>query len=111
MVEKPAIDKAPTDVAILGRYIINPEIFEYLETQETGAGGEIQLTDALLRMTKDGKDMYAYDFKGTRYDVGSQIGFVQANIEFALRDERLKRELSEYIQKLSKDIEGTISYE
>ena len=111
MVEKPAIDKAPTDVAILGRYIINPEIFEYLETQDTGAGGEIQLTDALLRMTKDGKDMYAYDFKGTRYDVGSQIGFVQANIEFALRDERLKRELSEYIQKLSKDIEGTISYE
>ena len=111
MVEKPPVDKAPTDVAILGRYVIDPEVFDYLETQETGAGGEIQLTDALLRMTKDGKPMYAYDFKGTRYDVGSQIGFVQANIEFALRDDRLKKELSEYIGRLSKDIDGTIHFD
>ena len=111
MVEKPPVDKAPTDVAILGRYVINPEVFGYLETQETGAGGEIQLTDALRRMTLDGKPMYAYDFKGTRYDVGSQIGFVQANIEFALRDPRLKGELSEYIKKLSADIEGTIRFD
>lgn len=111
MVEKPPVDKAPTDVAILGRYIINPEVFDYLETQETGAGGEIQLTDALRRMTKDGKPMYAYDFKGTRYDVGSQIGFVEANIEYALRDDRLKGELSEYIKKLSADIEGTIHFD
>ncbi len=111
MVEKPPVDKAPTDVAILGRYVINPEVFGYLETQETGAGGEIQLTDALRRMTLDGKPMYAHDFKGTRYDVGSQIGFVQANIEFALRDPRLKGELSEYIKKLSADIEGTIRFD
>ncbi len=111
MVEKPPVDKAPTDVAILGRYVINPEVFGYLETQETGAGGEIQLTDALLRMTKDGLDMYAYDFKGTRYDVGSQIGFVQANIEYALRDPRLKAELSDYIARLSRDIEGTIHFD
>ncbi|MBE6015053.1 MAG: UTP--glucose-1-phosphate uridylyltransferase GalU [Lachnospiraceae bacterium] len=111
MVEKPPVDKAPTDVAILGRYIINPEVFDYLETQEKGAGGEIQLTDALRRMTKDGKPMYAYDFKGTRYDVGSQIGFVEANIEYALRDDRLKGELSEYIKKLSADIEGTIHFD
>jgi UTP--glucose-1-phosphate uridylyltransferase len=111
MVEKPPVDKAPTDVAILGRYVINQEVFGYLETQETGAGGEIQLTDALRRMTLDGKPMYAYDFKGTRYDVGSQIGFVQANIEFALRDPRLKGELSEYIKKLSADIEGTIRFD
>lgn len=111
MVEKPPVDKAPSDVAILGRYIINPDVFEYLETQGEGAGGEIQLTDALKRMTQDGKPMYAYDFKGTRYDVGSQIGFVQANIEYALRDERLKDELSEYIKALSKDIEGTIHFD
>lgn len=111
MVEKPPVDKAPTDVAILGRYVICPEVFEYLETQETGAGGEIQLTDALKRMTKDGKDMYAYDFKGTRYDVGSQIGFVEANIEFALRDPRLKAELSDYIINLSKDIDSTIHFD
>lgn len=111
MVEKPPVDKAPTDVAILGRYVINPDVFGYLETQETGAGGEIQLTDALRRMTLDGKPMYAYDFKGTRYDVGSQIGFVEANIEFALRDPRLKEELTEYIKKLSADIEGTIRFD
>ncbi len=111
MVEKPPVDKAPTDVAILGRYVINPDVFGYLETQETGAGGEIQLTDALRRMTLDGKPMYAYDFKGTRYDVGSQIGFVEANIEFALRDPRLKEELTEYIKRLSSDIEGTIRFD
>ena len=111
MVEKPPVDEAPTDVAILGRYVLSPEVFKYLETQETGAGGEIQLTDALLRMIKDGKDMYSYDFKGTRYDVGSQIGFVEANIEFALRDERLKKDLTEYIKKLSEDIEGNIKYD
>ena len=101
---------ADPDANVKG-YVINPDVFEYLETQGEGAGGEIQLTDALKRMTKDGKPMYAYDFKGTRYDVGSQIGFVQANIEYALRDDRLKKELSQYIQELSKDIEGTIHFD
>ena len=79
LVEKPAVEEAPSDVAILGRYILTPNVFHYLENQERGAGGEIQLTDALKRMAKD-EAVYAYDFKGHRYDCGSKIGFLQANI-------------------------------
>ena len=80
LVEKPPREEAPSNIAILGRYILTPSIFSYLETQTTGAGGEIQLTDALKRLAKD-EAMYAYVFKGHRYDVGSKIGFLQANIE------------------------------
>ncbi|SFA83865.1 UTP--glucose-1-phosphate uridylyltransferase [Acetitomaculum ruminis DSM 5522] len=111
MVEKPDVDKAPSDVAVLGRYIINPSIFGYLSTQEEGTGGEIQLTDALKRMVYDGVDTYAYDFKGHRYDVGSKIGFLQANIECALRDEKLKDELKEYLKELNENMDEMIRYE
>ena len=111
LVEKPPVEEACSDIAILGRYVISPDIFEYLENQTPGAGGEIQLTDALKRMANDGKEMYAYDFKGTRYDVGSKIGFVQANIEFALRDESLRDELKEYLEKLNKNIDKMIDYD
>ena len=111
LVEKPPVEEACSDIAILGRYVISPDIFEYLENQTPGAGGEIQLTDALKRMANDGKEMYAYDFKGTRYDVGSKIGFVQANIEFALRDESLRDEIKEYLEKLNKNIDKMIDYD
>lgn len=110
MVEKPDLDDAPTDVAVLGRYVITPEIFELLETQEEGKGGEIQLTDALKRLAKI-QPMYAYDFKGHRYDVGTKIGFLQANIEFALRNDELKDELKEYLEALHGNMSEMLSYE
>ena len=110
MVEKPDIDEAPTDVAVLGRYIITPEIFPLLETQDAGKGGEIQLTDALRRLAKI-QPMYAYDFKGHRYDVGTKTGFIQANIEFALRDEALKDEMSEYLAHLHEQMDAMLKYD
>lgn len=101
LIEKPAIDKAPTNVAILGRYIINPEIFDILETTEPGAGGEIQLTDALRDLAKIQK-MYAYTFEGKRYDVGDKLGFLKATVEFALEREDLRDEFKSYLMNLTR---------
>ena len=97
MVEKPSIEEAPSNVAVLGRYIITPAIFPLLEKQEAGAGGEIQLTDALCKLAKQEK-MYAYDFKGRRYDVGSKIGFLEATVDFALEREELREEFMAYLK-------------
>ncbi|MDC9388591.1 sugar phosphate nucleotidyltransferase, partial [Clostridioides difficile] len=81
MVEKPAVEEAPSNIAILGRYIITPEIFNILENQEPGKGGEIQLTDALQTLaTKEA--IYAYNFEGRRYDVGDKLGFLEATVDF-----------------------------
>jgi UTP-glucose-1-phosphate uridylyltransferase len=99
MVEKPSIEKAPSQLAVLGRYILRPEIFEYLETQAPGAGNEIQLTDAIQRLLET-QQVYAYDFQGTRYDVGDKFGFIQATIDYALRDETLKKQVKEYLTNL-----------
>ena len=110
LVEKPKIEDAPSDIAILGRYIITPSIFSYLETQDAGTGGEIQLTDALLRLAKD-EAMYAYDFKGHRYDVGTKTGFLQANIEFALRNPETADEMKEYIAALNANMDTMLDYE
>lgn len=110
MVEKPDQDEAPTDVAVLGRYIITPQIFPLLETQDAGKGGEIQLTDALRRLAKE-QPVYAYDFKGHRYDVGTKNGFIQANIEFALRDAALKDEMKQYLNALHENMDQMLSYE
>lgn len=110
LVEKPAVDEAPSDIAILGRYIITPSIFSYLENQDAGTGGEIQLTDALKRMCKD-EAMYAYDFMGHRYDVGTKCGFIQANIEFALRNPEVKGEMLEYIKALSENMDEMLDFE
>jgi UTP--glucose-1-phosphate uridylyltransferase len=99
MVEKPDVDKAPSNIAILGRYIITPEIFKYLETAKPGKNGEIQLTDALKRLMSE-EAMYAYEFEGTRYDVGNKVGFLRATIEFALKREDLKDEFSEYLKHI-----------
>ncbi|MGL5677041.1 MAG: UTP--glucose-1-phosphate uridylyltransferase GalU [Cellulosilyticaceae bacterium] len=104
MVEKPKREEAPSNVAVLGRYIITPAIFEYLEKQEAGAGNEIQLTDALCKLAKEEK-MYAYDFMGERYDVGSKIGFLQATVDFALRREDLRDEFMAYLQQVVKEQE------
>ena len=101
MVEKPSIETAPTNVAVLGRYIITPKIFEYLEKQEIGADGEIQLTDALNKLAKV-EPMYAYDFIGRRYDVGNKMGFLQATVEFALKRPELRDEFKSYLEEIVK---------
>ncbi|MBS4538838.1 UTP--glucose-1-phosphate uridylyltransferase GalU [Clostridium sp. D2Q-11] len=101
LVEKPDIDKAPTNVAILGRYIITPDIFEILDNTTPGAGGEIQLTDALKELALK-QDMYAYNFEGKRYDVGNKLGFLQATVEFALKREDLKDDFEEYLRRIIK---------
>lgn len=101
MVEKPAVEVAPSNIAILGRYIINPTIFSYLETQGKGAGNEIQLTDSLHRLSKE-ESMYAYDFEGERYDVGNKQGFLKATVDFALRREDLKEDFMEYLKTVVK---------
>lgn len=98
LIEKPERDKAPSNVAILGRYIISPEIFTYLDKAEPGKGGEIQLTDALKKLLSTGS-MYAYDFVGKRYDVGNKLGFLEATVEFALKRDDLRQEFSAYLKK------------
>jgi len=99
MVEKPAPEKAPSQMAVLGRYVLTPEIFELLETQGKGAGGEIQLTDAIKRLL-DRQAVYAYDFEGKRYDVGDKFGFIKATIDFALDREDLHDQVNDYIHTL-----------
>ncbi|HDJ6432649.1 TPA: UTP--glucose-1-phosphate uridylyltransferase GalU, partial [Staphylococcus aureus] len=88
-VEKPAQGTAPSNLAIMGRYVLTPEIFDYLKTQKEGAGNEIQLTDAIERMNNDNQ-VYAYDFEGERYDVGEKLGFVKTTIEYALKDDSMR---------------------
>jgi UTP--glucose-1-phosphate uridylyltransferase len=102
LVEKPAIDKAPSNVAILGRYIITPEIFEILENTKPGAGGEIQLTDALKELATR-QAMYAYVFEGRRYDVGNRLGFLEATVEFALKRDDLRNDFKKYLENLLQD--------
>ena len=90
------MEEAPSNVAILGRYIITPEIFNILENTKPGKGGEIQLTDALKTLISK-EAMYAYNFEGKRYDVGDKLGFLQATIEFALKKEELRGEFIDYL--------------
>ena len=99
LIEKPAVEEAPSNVAILGRYIITPKIFEILENTKPGKGNEIQLTDALLELIKH-EAMYAYDFEGRRYDVGDKLGFLQATVEYALRKKELRDGFIEYLQTI-----------
>lgn len=98
-VEKPNIGTAPSNLAIMGRYILTPNIFDYLEKQEIGAGGEIQLTDAIENLNSD-DCVYAYDFEGDRYDVGEKLGFVKTTIKFALNDKEMSKDITEFIQSI-----------
>lgn len=102
LVEKPAVNEAPTNIAILGRYIISPQIFPILETTPPGKNGEIQLTDALRTLVKQ-EAMYAYIFEGKRYDVGDKMGFLQATVEFALKREDLKEPFMHYLKELTRE--------
>lgn len=103
LVEKPARGEAPSNVAVIGRYIIEPDIFRILEKCEPGRGGEIQLTDA-LRVLNRSKSMIAYLFEGKRYDIGDKMGYIEATIEFALRREELRPELKAYLLRLAKTL-------
>ncbi|MBZ6489055.1 UTP--glucose-1-phosphate uridylyltransferase GalU [Priestia aryabhattai] len=98
-VEKPKVGRAPSNLAIMGRYVFTPEIFKYLEEQEIGAGGEIQLTDAIQKLNSIQK-VFAYDFNGKRYDVGEKLGFIETTIEFALQHEDLKGLLIEFLENV-----------
>ena len=99
LVEKPEPGKQPSNIAILGRYIITPEIFEILENQKPGKGGEVQLTDALKTLSKK-EAMYAYEFEGRRYDVGDKLGFLEATVDFALKKPELQGPFMEYLKKV-----------
>ncbi len=99
LVEKPKLIDTPSNLAILGRYILSPSIFAILEKQRPGAGDEIQLTDAIAELNKQ-EAVYAYDFIGRRYDVGEKMGFIQTTIEFGLEREDLKDELLNYLSSI-----------
>ena len=99
-IEKPSIEEAPSRMAALGRYVLEPEIFSYLKNTKPGKGGEIQLTDAILAMKKDKDKLYAYNFDGNRYDTGDKFGMFVANVEFGLRHEELKDRVKEYLKGL-----------
>lgn len=96
IVDKPTIR---SNLAIMGRYILNPRIFDILGHQEPGAGGEIQLTDAIAKLNQH-EAVYAYEFDGVRYDVGEKMGFIQTSIEFALQREDLRHGLIEYLSNV-----------
>lgn len=98
-VEKPAPGTAPSNLAIMGRYVFTPEIFMFLEQQEIGAGGEIQLTDAIQKLNEIQR-VFAYDFEGKRYDVGEKLGFIETTLEFALQHEDLKNQLLTIMERL-----------
>lgn len=107
-VEKPKQGNAPSNLAIIGRYIFPPEIFMFLEKQEIGAGGEIQLTDAIQKLNEIQR-VFAYEFEGKRYDVGEKIGYIQTTIEFALKNSEIREELLDYlcnIKKLKNEVVG-----
>ncbi len=99
LVEKPSIEKAPSNIAIVGRYIITPEIFNILENIPPGALGEIQLTDGLLELVKN-QEMYAYIFDGKRYDTGNKLGYLEAIVDFALKREDLRDEFKNYLKTI-----------
>jgi UTP--glucose-1-phosphate uridylyltransferase len=110
LVEKPRVDLAPSNVAILGRYIITPEIFDILDDTAPGKGGEIQLTDALKTLISK-QDLFAYVFEGRRYDVGDKLGFLEATVEFALKRDDLKVPFMQYLQTLKTNENFTELYE
>ena len=103
MVEKPSLEEAPSRMAVLGRYIISPAIFDILGTTQPGKGGEIQLTDA-LKILAQREEVYAYDFEGKRYDLGDKLGLLQATVEFALRRSDLGAPFRAYLKEFVETI-------
>jgi len=103
MVEKPKQEEAPSNLAIIGRYILTPTIFETLERTPLGAGGELQLTDGLRGLLGAGEKIYGYTFEGKRHDAGDKLGFLKATVEFALKRPDLGPEFAEYLRSLKID--------
>lgn len=101
IVEKPEPANAPSTLAVVGRYILNPRIFHFLEKTQKGAGNEIQLTDAIADLLADEK-VFAYPFEGTRYDCGSKLGYLQANVELGMKHPEIGEEFSQYINNIKK---------
>ena len=99
MIEKPLQKDAPSNLAIIGRYILSPEIFEALENTQHGAGGEIQLTDGLRQIVKE-QDVYALEFEGTRYDAGDKLGFLMANVSYALKRNDIGGDFKRFLKGL-----------
>jgi UTP--glucose-1-phosphate uridylyltransferase len=106
-VEKPAPGTAPSNLAIMGRYLLTPGIFQLLENQAAGAGDEIQLTDAIQRLNEN-ENVYAYEFKGDRYDVGEKLGFIETTIEFAMKNKELRDPLIEFMEKKIKNLKTKV---
>jgi len=106
-VEKPEVDKAPSDYAIIGRYLLTPEIFDILADQKPGRGGEIQLTDAIYTMNKTQR-VFAHVFKGERHDVGNKEGYLETSIEYGLNHPEIKDDLRKYIISLSKKLQSEV---
>lgn len=102
LVEKPLPDEAPSNIAILGRYVLTPKIFEILENTDVGKNGELQLTDALETLSLEEK-VYSYIFEGKRYDIGDKFGFIQATIEYALKRGELKEKVLNYLKSIVRD--------
>ncbi|UQS81757.1 UTP--glucose-1-phosphate uridylyltransferase GalU [Bombilactobacillus folatiphilus] len=102
-VEKPAVEQAPSNLAIIGRYLLTPDIFAMLDTQEPGAGNEIQLTDAIDRLNKTQR-VFAHEFKGQRYDVGNKFGYMKTSIEYGLNHPEVKDELRQYLIDLGQKL-------
>jgi UTP--glucose-1-phosphate uridylyltransferase len=100
LVEKPEPEDAPSDLAIIGRYVLTPKIFDKLEQTQRGSGGEIQLTDAIEALMEDQR-VYAYEFEGTRYDAGTTMGWLKASVELALQRPELGGEFREYLRELT----------
>jgi UTP--glucose-1-phosphate uridylyltransferase len=98
-VEKPKLGTAPSNLAIIGRYVFTPEIFMFLDKQEVGAGGEIQLTDAIQRLNQIQR-VFGYEFEGQRFDVGEKLGFIETTIEFALQREELREDLLKFMTQI-----------
>ena len=100
MVEKPNPEDAPSNLAVIGRYILSPKIFQNFNQVQKGAGGELQLTDAIAQGFNEGRDVFGYRFEGKRYDCGSKAGYLQAMVAFALDREELREEFGDYLEKI-----------
>jgi len=103
LIEKPTISDAPSNLAIIGRYVLSSKIFDILGESKIGIGGEIQLTDAIQSLIYSGEKVFAYKIQGARYDVGNPLGLLQANLDFALRDSKYSSSMLEYLKNLEKD--------
>ena len=99
IVEKPLPTKAPSDLSVIGRYVLESKIFKFLNKQKIGVGGEVQLTDGIQYLMKE-SNVFGYEFEGDRYDCGSKLGFVKANLGFAINDSEIKKEIKNFIKKI-----------